>query len=87
MNVKLGTVCIQCAMKHLVEKLEAGDDPGAFPTFDEGPREHQQRVHPDQAATQAERDDLERRMLKPAVQMALRLMHATLNGADFGPAH
>jgi len=47
------TVCIQCAMRAMLN-----DEPPA--AFEETPEEHQRRVHPDLAATQRERGELER---------------------------
>lgn len=49
------TICIQCAMRAM-----ANNEPS--PTFDETPEEHQRRVHPDLAATQRERQQLERQL-------------------------
>jgi hypothetical protein len=48
-------VCIQCAMQALLN-----DEPP--PTFDETAEEHTRRVHPDPAATQIERRNLEARL-------------------------
>lgn len=56
------TLCIQCSMKALI----AGDTP---PVFDETPEAHQQRMHPDLAATRRERVELERQLrdrMKPS---------------------
>ena len=47
-------VCIQCAMKAMVE----GKQP---PTFEETNEEHMAKYHPDPAATQRERVELERK--------------------------
>ena len=55
------TMCIQCSMRAMLN-----DEPS--PTFDETPEQHQRRVHPDLAATQIERRELERKLaekLKP----------------------
>jgi hypothetical protein len=49
------TVCIQCSMRALLN-----DEPP--PWFDETPEQHQRRVHPDLAATQIERRELEKRL-------------------------
>jgi hypothetical protein len=46
-------MCIQCAMRAMLK-----DEPP--PLFDETPEEHQRLFHPDLAATQRERRDLER---------------------------
>jgi len=46
------TMCIQCAMRALLK-----DQPS--PVFDEEPEEHQRLFHPDPAATQRERRELE----------------------------
>jgi len=50
------TVCVQCAMKALLE--------GRLTTlqFEETPEEHMARVHPDPVATRRERLELERRL-------------------------
>lgn len=45
------TMCIQCAMRAILN-----DE--APPVFDETPEQHQRRVHPDLAATQAERREI-----------------------------
>lgn len=58
------TVCIQCAMKHVVEQLEAGLEPGPPPFSAEDPIEHMAKHHPDFAACQRERADLIRRLEK-----------------------
>lgn len=47
------TVCLQCAMRAIVEKKPT-------PYFDEEPEAHRLRVHPDLAATQRERVELEK---------------------------
>ena len=49
------TMCIQCAMRAMLN----GEAP---PTFDETPEQHQRRVHPDLAATQVERREMERQL-------------------------
>ena len=46
------TMCIQCAMRALLK-----DQPS--PVFNEEPAEHRRLFHPDQAATQRERRELE----------------------------
>ena len=52
-EVTMPTMCIQCAMKALLE--------GKTPEhFDEEPEAHMRRVHPDPEATQRERQELER---------------------------
>lgn len=56
------TVCIHCAMKHVVESLEAGRAPGRPPFFEETPEEHTRRAHADMPAALRERADLERRL-------------------------
>lgn len=48
------TVCIQCAMKAML----AGEQGGGG-VFEETPEAHMKRVHPDPAATHAERKALE----------------------------
>lgn len=53
----MSTFCIQCAMKAMV-------DHQIPPTFEESPEEHLRRVHPDPAATQAERKVLEEQLVK-----------------------
>ena len=66
---KRGFVCLQCAMKEFVRQLETGEDP-LLADFDKGRaaiwiddtiENHMRTVHADQAATQRERRDLERR--------------------------
>jgi hypothetical protein len=49
-------VCIQCAMKALLADKVA-------PTFDETAEEHMRKHHPDPASTQAERVELEERLM------------------------
>lgn len=50
------TVCIQCSLKALAEGR-------TVEFFDEEPEEHRLRVHPDPAATQRERVELEQRVM------------------------
>lgn len=52
----MGTVCIHCAMKGMLE----GKDTGTFPN--ETPEEHTRKHHPDPAAVQLERLELERKL-------------------------
>lgn len=51
----MATMCIQCALRALLKDEQV-------PVFDETAEDHQQRVHPDPEATNAERRDLERRL-------------------------
>ncbi len=60
----MATVCIQCAIRYVVEQLEAGNQPGAPPIDDAEPLDHLNRVHPDPAAANREREDLMRRLKK-----------------------
>jgi len=46
------TLCIQCALRAMLAGAPA-------PSFDESPEAHQARAHPDLAATQRERAQLE----------------------------
>jgi hypothetical protein len=52
--------CLQCAMKAML----AGEPP---PMFDESPKEHLKRVHPDPYATYRERQMLEAELFKRGV--------------------
>lgn len=60
-----GFVCMQCALKQFVAQLESGADPMLEPPaavwVDATIDEHLAEFHPDEAATQRERDDLEAR--------------------------
>lgn len=48
-------MCIQCAMRAMLN-----DEPS--PSFNETPEQHMRRVHPDPAAAQVERRELERQL-------------------------
>lgn len=52
------TICIQCALEEFVRSGDAKKMKEAS-CFDEEPEEHRRRVHPDLAATQKRRRELE----------------------------
>ncbi len=62
-----GGICVQCALKEFVELLERGIDPMTHPEgstggrFEGSPIDHMNTVHPDQDATNREREALEAR--------------------------
>lgn len=58
LEISVEFVCVQCALKHLVTKLEAHEEPGPPPTFEGRMQAHIDAVHPDQEATQRERQTL-----------------------------
>lgn len=51
------TVCVQCAMRAMLNDERP-------PVFDETPEQHRRRLHPDPAAAQRERRQLERQVAK-----------------------
>lgn len=61
-GVRVEFVCVQCALKKLVEALDAGREPGAPEHFEGTMEDHVKAAHPDAEATLRERAELLKRL-------------------------